>query len=109
MTIDQLIECTRPHNSCFIVQDHERGRTGSNYRCENGISMIGKHFLFGKTVKCLQEKALKHSTPSDDDESHRYKCSSGAENASRNAFSGGSTFLESCSLWVHSGHQNPDC
>lgn len=54
--------------SRYIIPDHEKGRTDSNYTGENGVDMLGKHKVLGKAIKAFDEKTTDDKLSSIDGE-----------------------------------------
>lgn len=73
MTIDQLAESTRQQVSRYIIPDHEKGHTGSRYKAESGIDMLGKHSALGKSIKALGDIPADDKSSSDESRRRRKK------------------------------------
>lgn len=58
LAINQLAESTRKRVSRYIIPNDKRGHTGSLYRGEHGLDILGKHNALGKDIKVLRDKQI---------------------------------------------------
>lgn len=56
MVLKQLVESTWKRVSRYIIPDNERMHTGSHYKEEQGMDMLGKHKALVKAIKALTDK-----------------------------------------------------
>lgn len=56
LTIEQVADSTHQRVSRYIINDHEESQTGSQYKGERGLDMLGKHIIMSKVIKALTEK-----------------------------------------------------
>lgn len=68
LTLDQLSESTRQRVSQHIVPENEKGRTGSRYKGESRVDMLGKHSALGKAIKALNDSRFAEDSASSDEE-----------------------------------------
>lgn len=85
LELNQLAETTRQRVSRYIIPDHGRGRSGSLYRSEHGMAMLGKNAILGKAIKALGEKQIDERSSSGEEDKRKRK------QYIRSSTSGGST------------------
>lgn len=111
LTIEQPADSTYQRVSRYIIQDHEKGGTGSQYKGEHGIDMLGKHSTTGKAIKALTENMPDDKSSSE--EEGRHKCKKGrrgstSSNASRPHSSSSGATKAPCFLCDTRGHRSSE-
>lgn len=66
LALSQLHETTRQRVSRYIIPDNERGPTGSHYRGENEVDLLGKHTVLDKAIKELEKTTDDRSSSHED-------------------------------------------
>lgn len=94
MALGQLPNSTRHTVSRYIIPNHERSRTGSHYKREQGIDMLCKHSGICKVIKALAEKQLDEKLSSVEDDLRR------GEKRKCSTTSSGSTTQPRASRWA---------
>lgn len=108
LAIERLADSTRQRVSRYIIHDHGKGRTGSQYKGEHGVDMIGNHRVIGKAIKALKDRGLDDKSSSEEEERRKRKkgCmveASGAAARPSHSASGSTKAL--CFLCVVRGHR----
>lgn len=66
LALKQMAESTRQRVSRYIILHHERGRKGSQYRCQTGVDILVKQKGLSKPIKALNEKPVEEHSLSNE-------------------------------------------
>lgn len=112
LKVEQFADSTRQQVSHYIIYDHEKGHTGSQYKGEHGVGMLGKHSAMGKAIKALTKKVQDEKSSSEEDGRRKRKkgrCGFTSSNASRHPSSSSGATKDTCSLCGARGHRSSEC
>lgn len=112
LALNKLAESTRQRVSSYIIPDHERGRTGSLYRGEHSLHMLGKHSALGEAIKELGDKPIDDRSSSGEDfKRKRKKPKRGSSSGGPTRPSGSTNNYARAPFFLRCqrGHRSSDC